>query len=132
VALNDASSRHAIAATAFDGGHPLTVFTAASPQDLEKGLHDVVGYGPWAQLRGGMAFWRPGEPVKTVISEDAPFSAYTVRGSLGLLISQYPWWSLAIVLAMIALVVVLTRIVLARYRRRNLPAQIHPTSASKA
>jgi hypothetical protein len=132
VALNDASSHHAIAATAFDGGHPLTVFTAASPQDLEKGLHDVVGYGPWAQLRGGMAFWRPGEPVKTVISEDAPFSAYTVRGSLGLLISQYPWWSLAIVLAMIALVVVLTRIVLARYRRRNLPAQIHPTSASKA
>lgn len=131
VTLNDASSHHAIAATAFDGDHPLTVFTAASPKDLEAGLHDVVGYGPWGQLRGGMAFWRPGEPVKTVISEDAPFSAYTVRGSIGLLVSQNPWWSLVIVLSLMALLVVLTRIVLARYRRRNLPAQTPRTSGSK-
>ena len=123
VALSDGTVNHTVAATAFDGKHPLTVFTAATPADLEAGLHHVVGYGPWAQLRGGMAYWRPGEPVTAVISEDAPFTAYALRGSIGLWVSQYPWWSLAIVLGMIALLVGLTRAVLARYRQRNLPAQ---------
>lgn len=132
VALNDTPPQHAIATTVFDGNQPLTVFAAAHPDELQAALHHVVGYGPWGQLRGGMAFWRPGEPVKAVISEDTPFSAYALRGSIGLWVSQYPWWSLAIVLAMIASLVALTRTVLARYRQRNLPAQAQRTSGSKA
>ncbi|ART53318.1 hypothetical protein CBP34_18875 [Acidovorax carolinensis] len=132
VTLDDAPSHHAIAATVFDGDHPLTVFTAASSADLQAGMHDVIDYGQWARLRGGMAFWRPGEPVRAVISEDMPFSAYTLRGSVGLLVSQYPWWSLGIVLSLIAALVGLTRAVLARYRRRNLPAQTPRPSKSTA
>lgn len=131
VALDEAGAGHVVAATAFEDGHPLTVFTAQRGADLQAGMHDLVGYGQWARLRGGMAYWRPGEPVTAVISEDAPFTAYALRGSIGLWVSQYPWWSLAIVLLLIALLVALTRTVLARYRRRHLPDQTEPLTAKK-
>ena len=134
VALAGIPASHAMAATAFDGSSDtlLTVFTAATPAALQASLHDVVDYGQWARLRGGMAYWRPGEPVTAVISEDAPFTAYELRGSIGMWVSQYPWWSLAIVLTLMGLLVALTRAVLARYRRRNLPAQPHRRAEDKA
>ena len=126
VTLDNALTQYAIAATVFDGkDRPLTVFTAATPALLQAGLHDVVGYGQWGQLRGGLAFWRPGSNVVQALSaEDAPFTAYSLRGGLGLWVSQYPWWSLTILLLVVAAMVVLTRIMLASYRRRHFPAQV--------
>lgn len=126
VTLDNALPQHAIAATIFDGeDRPLTVFTAATPALLQAGLHDVVGYGQWAQLRGGLSIWRPGSSVvQSRSAEDAPFSAYSLRGGMGLWVSQYPWWSLTILLLVVAGMVLLTRIVLANYRRRHLPPQL--------
>lgn len=122
VTLDDPQQRYAVAATGFDRGLPLTVFTAATPKTLLAGVHDIVDYGHWAQLRGGRAFWRPGDAeVHAITADDAPFVAYSLRGGVGLWVSQYPWWSLLILLSLIAVLVLLTRVVLAGYRRRNLP-----------
>jgi len=123
VVMGDLFSQHTVATTVFDNDNLLTVFTAIDPATLQAGLHDLVDYGQWAQLRGSLAFWRPGEPVRAIVAEDTPFTAYSLRGGVGLWVSQYPWWSLAIVLSMVILMVTLTRVIQAGYRRRHLPAQ---------
>lgn len=123
--LENAFADHGIAATAFDGDVPVTVFTATTPAAVLAGVHEVIGYGAWAQLAGHLAVWRPdSDTMHTVSAEDAPFTAYSLRGGLGLWVSQYPWWSLLILLVFIAAMVLLTRVVLAGYRRRNLPPQV--------
>lgn len=124
VTVGQAPLPYGIAATAARGDRRFTVFTAATPAALQAGLHDVVDYGQWAQLRGDFALWRPGSAtVHSYAADDAPFAAYSLRGGLGLWVSQYPWWALAILLAGMTLLVLLTRAVLASYRRRNLPVQ---------
>lgn len=124
VTLDKAPVIPSLAMTTFDGANALTVFTAGTPAALQAGMHDIVGFGQWAQLRGGLALWRPGNPsVQTVSAEDAPFTAYSLRGGIGLWVSQYPWWALLIMLAVMAALVLMTRIVLAGYRRRHLPLQ---------
>jgi hypothetical protein len=105
-------------------GDPVTVFTALDAVALEAGMRQLVGHGAWSQLKGSVALWRPGEePLQTVTPEDAPFTAYSLRGGLGLWISQYPWWALSFLLVLLGSLVWLLRTALARYRRRNLPAQ---------
>lgn len=124
VRLDLAPVHNSIAVTALEQGRPLTVLTAATPEALLAGVHEIVGYGAWAQLRGHFATWRPGSPkMLTVAAEDAPFTAYSLRGGLGLWVSQYPWWALLVLLAVMAATVLMTRIVLANYRRRHLPSQ---------
>lgn len=123
------STQHAfgdqgLAATVDAEGLPLTVFTASTPQALQAALDALVDHGLWSQLGGRLAFWRPGaDTLQAVRPEDAPFTAYSLRGGLGLWVSQYPWWSLFGLLVLLTLLVMLTRAVLASYRRRHLPAQ---------
>ena len=124
VALDGLLAQHTLAVTVLEGGEPLTVFVASTPAEVQAGMHDVVGYGQWAQLRGGLALWRPGSTtVQAVSADDAPYTAYSLRGGLGLWVSQYPWWALLILVAVMALLMVLTRIVLASYRRRYFSVQ---------
>lgn len=124
VSMGNALDDHSIAATVLDDGVPVTLFTAGTPAAVQAGMHQVIGYSAWGRLRGNLAVWRPGvDDMRTVAAEDAPFSAYSLRGGLGLWVSQYPWWALLIVLSLLTLMVVLSRAVLAGYRRRHLPAQ---------
>ncbi|MDZ5459359.1 cellulose biosynthesis cyclic di-GMP-binding regulatory protein BcsB [Azohydromonas lata] len=112
------------AVTTLDKGEPVTVFTALDAAALEAGMRQLVGHGAWSQLKGSVALWRAGEePLQTVTPDDAPFTAYSLRGGLGLWISQYPWWALSFLLVLLGSVVWLLRTSLARYRRRHLPAQ---------
>jgi hypothetical protein len=102
----------------------MTVFTAPTPATLEAAIGTLVAHGPWSQLKGHRATWRPGEEtVQTHSAEDAPFTAYSLRGGLGLWISQYPWTSLFLLIVLLALLVWFTRKALDIYRRRHLPPQ---------
>jgi hypothetical protein len=119
--MSAALGEQGTAASTLIGNVPTTVFSAGSPAALKASMQALVGYGPWSQLRGSLAVWRPGDPAMlTVANEDAPFVAYSLRGGLGLWISQYPWWALGILLSAMALLAWLTRRALALYRRRNL------------
>ncbi|WP_157271546.1 cellulose biosynthesis cyclic di-GMP-binding regulatory protein BcsB [Azohydromonas aeria] len=123
-AVQPALGGRSAAVTALSGGDPVTVFTALDAAALEAGMRELVGHGLWSQLRGSVALWRPGEArMQTVTPEDAPFTAFSLRGGLGLWISQYPWWALFFTLVLLGALVWLLRAALARYRHRNLPAQ---------
>lgn len=105
-------------------GEPVTVFTAPDAASLEAGMRQLVGHGAWSQLKGSVALWRVGEDqLQTVTPDEAPFTAYSLRGGLGLWVSQYPWWALSFLLVLLGSLVWLLRTSLARYRRRHLPAQ---------
>jgi hypothetical protein len=117
-----APAGHMGAATRLVDGMPVTVFTAASPAELAQGMRSVVDYGPWSQLQGSTALWRiDGSGMRTISADDAPFVAYSLRGGLGLWMSQYPWWSLAGVIALLVAAAWLARRGLAAYRLRYLP-----------
>lgn len=100
-------------------GGQLVVFSADTPQSLRNGIFEAVDYGMWAQLRGLVSYWTPpAKEVRAVTSEDAPFSAYGLRGGLGLWVSQRPWTSLAVLLVSMLLLATLTqRVLVARQRR---------------
>ncbi len=103
-----------------DDGEPTLIFTATSPASLRDGIDTVVDYGQWSQLRGLFSFWQPGsEEVYAISSDNAPFSAYGLRGGLGLWVSQYPWTALLILLSFIGALVYLTRRILKQYKRRH-------------
>ena len=108
------------AKTAIDQGKELTVFTAEEGTVLQRGLEKLVQHGSWSQLQGSLAYWDlEGATVRTVALEDAAFSAYGLRGGLSLLISQYPWRSLIMLLILTALMVLLTRRALRAYRQKK-------------
>lgn len=103
-----------------DDGEPTLIFTANNPSSLREGIDTVVDYGQWSQLRGLFSFWEPGsKEVYAISADNAPFSAYGLRGGLGLWVSQYPWTSLLILLSFIGLLVYLTRRILKQYKRRH-------------
>lgn len=103
-----------------DNGQHHIVFTAEDAELLQDTLHTVVDYGHWGQLRGGLAFWSPsGRTVYAVSYDDAPFSAYGLRGGLGLWVSQYPWRALFILLGLLGLMVWLSRKLLKQFQQRN-------------
>jgi len=107
------------AKTAKDGDKELTVITAEQGKVLQKGIEQLVQHGPWSQLQGNLAYWDADAPVlRTVSLEDAPFSAYGLRGGLSLLISQHPWRSLVILLVLVILMAALTRRALLSYRKK--------------
>ncbi len=96
------------------------VFTAEDTQLLKDTIHTVVNYGHWGQLRGGLSFWSSeGQAVYAVSYDDAPFTAYGLRGGLGLWVSQYPWRALFILLGLMGLMVWLSRRLLKQYQQRN-------------
>lgn len=134
VSLSQAEFQHVVAATVLMDALPLTVFTAPTSAGVLAGLHDIVDYGRWGQLRGGMAQWRPGDAAfRTIDESDAPFTAYSLRGGLGLWVSQYPWVALGLLLLLMVTLVGLTRVVLSAYRRRHMPTQaaVDPLEAGK-
>lgn len=115
----------AVAATKLDGDKPTTVFTAATPAELQAAMHTLVDHAAWSQLRGQLALWDTSQPVRvqTLAFEDAPFVAFSLRGGLGLWVSQYPWISLLLLVMTLLLLGWLSRRLLATYRRRHLPDQ---------
>lgn len=99
---------------------PTLVFTASDTKALLAGINSVVDFGQWSQLRGLLAFWLPTKQYVNAVSvEDEPFSAYGLRGGLGLWVSQYPWTSLFILFSFTGLLVLMTRRVMKQYKRRH-------------
>lgn len=113
--------RNGFALSARDkAGKPHIVFTAEDSALLKDTIDTVVDYGHWGQLRGGLSFWSPGgRTVYAVSYDEAPFSAYGLRGGLGLWVSQYPWRALFILLGLTGLMVWLSRKLLKQYQQRN-------------
>ncbi|MES2830404.1 MAG: cellulose biosynthesis cyclic di-GMP-binding regulatory protein BcsB [Pseudomonadota bacterium] len=108
------------AKTAKSDGKELTVITAEQGKVLQKGIDQLVQHGPWSQLQGALAYWDADAPVlRTVSLDDAPFSAYGLRGGLSLLISQHPWRSLVVLMVLVILMALLTRRALISYRRKH-------------
>ncbi|MED5509444.1 MAG: cellulose biosynthesis cyclic di-GMP-binding regulatory protein BcsB [Pseudomonadota bacterium] len=96
------------------------VFTATDAAHLQAGIKTLVDYSHWGQLQGLVAFWQPDEEKVTSIGlADAPFSAFGLRGGLGLWVSQYPWRALFLLLVFLGGVIWLTRRLLLQYRRRR-------------
>jgi hypothetical protein len=96
------------------------VFTASEPAKLKAGIDTLVDYSHWGQLRGLVAFWQPGaESIQSIGYNDAPFSAFGLRGGLGIWVSQYPWRALFVLLLFLGGVIWLTRRVLSQYRQTH-------------
>ncbi|HEY0562697.1 MAG TPA: cellulose biosynthesis cyclic di-GMP-binding regulatory protein BcsB [Methylophilus sp.] len=103
-----------------DDDEPNIIFTASDQTSLRTGIDTLIDYGQWSQLRGLFSFWKPNsKEIFAISSDNAPFSAYGLRGGLGLWVSQFPWTSLFILLGFIALLVLATRHVMKRYKRRH-------------
>lgn len=93
-------------------------FTAPDETSLREGVYHLIDFGQWAQLRGKMAFWEPdGGDLYALTVEDAPFSAYGLRGGLGLWVSQNPWLSLWLLVLIILLMIRASQALL---NRRNI------------
>lgn len=95
-----------LAAVADWNGRPVAVFTALDASALRNSVSAIIDYGAWAQLRGRLAWWQTGASsadlrVGSVGWDDRPFRYFGLRGGLGMWISRHPWWSLAILLALI-------------------------------
>jgi len=98
----------------------MIIFTATDATLLREGIDTIIDYGQWAQLRGMFSFWMPsGKEVYAVSTEDAPFSAYGLRGGLGLWVSQYPWTSLMVLITFMLGMIAFTRRILKQYKNRN-------------
>lgn len=96
-------------------GHPVTTFTAQDAPTLRRALTTVVGYGTWDQLRGHLAWWRIDTGALTATGwDEQPFHYFGLRGGLAMWVSRHPWWSLLILLSMVALFVIGGRILLRR------------------
>ena len=123
VTMEPGLAHRSAAVTRLMDDEPVTVFTAAQAPVLEAAMAHLALHGPWSQLRGEMALWRPGEALQILAEDEAPFVAYSLRGGLGLWVSQYPWWALFILISLLLLMVWLTRRALGIYRQRHLPPQ---------
>lgn len=108
-------------------GQPNTVFAALDAATLERGVHELTGHTLWSQLRGQHVLWRgEGDQLQALDDQDAPFVAYSLRGGMGLWISQYPWASLmTLVLALLVLAWLGRRLLLA-YRNWRHPVRDVP------
>ncbi len=106
--------------TQLDDSPDHIVFTATDADHLQAGMNTLVDYSHWGQLQGLVAFWQPDDDKLTSIGlADAPFSAFGLRGGLGLWVSQYPWRALVLLLIFLGGVIWLTRRLLLQYRRRH-------------
>lgn len=120
IALSGQFNKYSFAATKEIDGNVVTVLSANSPAILKQGVATLIGYGQWAQLKGRLAFWEPGsEKLSSVSYDDTPFSAYGLRGGLGIWVSQYPWLALFSLLLIIGFIIFVTRRALAAYKVRN-------------
>jgi hypothetical protein len=120
VGLNGGFADDAVAMNAIDSEGTLTAFTAEQGSTLQPAMARLVEYGPWSQLSGSLTVWSvKGDVIESVSSEDAPFSAFGLRGGLSIWFTQHPWLSLLLIALMIALMIYLTASVLRLYRRTN-------------
>lgn len=100
--LHGAQDSNTLAWTARTQEHYYTVFTAVSSELLDQGIQALTTPALWPQLRGSYALWNAqSDRLFAVDLEQAPFNSYGLRAGLGIWISQSPWLSLLIVLAML-------------------------------
>lgn len=98
----------------------VTVLTASDLKTLKQGTDTLIDYGHWSQLQGSFAYWDPNaEALHAVTFADAPFSAYDLRGGLGLWVSQNPWFALLLTLTFIGVMALVLRKALALYQQRK-------------
>jgi len=103
-----------------DGGRTHVLLTASDPQKLREATQNLIQYGPWAQLKGSLAWWHIGsDRVFTLGMSETPFRTFGVRGGLALWISRHPWISLAVLLFFGFLFVLATRYALRQYALRR-------------
>jgi len=108
-----------ISSTKFEDQY-FTVFTSDTAESLNQGINKLVDYGLWSQLSGKQAYWTPDSSKLTTIDiDDSPFTAYGLRGGLGLWISKYPWLALIEIVVIILLLVLATRRTLDYYRHHK-------------
>jgi hypothetical protein len=120
VGLNGGFTNDAVAMNTIDSEGTLTAFTAEQGSTLQPAMARLVEYGPWSQLSGSLTVWSvKGDVIESVSSEEAPFSAFGLRGGLSIWFTQHPWLSLLLVGLMIAVMIYLTASVLRLYRRTN-------------
>lgn len=120
VQLQSALGKYSFLTTMRKDDETVTILSAQDASVLKEGVDTLVGSSQWAQLKGKFAFWLPGGlGVHTISYEETPFSAYGLRGGLGIWMSQYPWVSLLLVLGMIGILTYLTRRGLLLYGKKN-------------
>lgn len=120
VEMKGPATENSFAYTHRGEGKSFTVFTANSAARLSEGMNEIVAPEKWNQLEGSLAFWSSGgSPVSVTSSADEPFTAYGLRGGLGMWLSHYPWIALAALLLVVTLLVLMTRRTLRFYRKRK-------------
>ncbi len=107
------------------GAKTRVLLTARDPQKLQQATQTLVQYGPWAQLKGNLAWWRVGsDRIFTLGLSETPFRTFGVRGGLALWVSRHPWISLAVLLFFGLLFVLASRSALRQYARRRQRAEM--------
>ena len=115
-----ALANKSVAYTDRQGGVTTIVFTAKTDAALADGIDSIVTPARWDQLRGSQASWTPqSAEVRSISAEDAPFTAYGIRGGFGILVSKYPWIVLLGATIVIILLVLLTNVMLQAYRAKK-------------
>ncbi|MBU2789997.1 cellulose biosynthesis cyclic di-GMP-binding regulatory protein BcsB [Acidithiobacillus caldus] len=107
------------------GDKTRVLLTARDLQKLQQATQTLVQYGPWAQLKGNLAWWRVGsDRIFTLGMSETPFRTFGVRGGLALWVSRHPWISLAVLLFFGLLFVLASRSALRQYAQRRQRAEM--------
>lgn len=111
-------------------GQTHLLLVAGDAQQLERAAHTLIQYGPWAQLKGDMAWWRVGsDQIFTLGMTETPFRTFGVRGGFALIVSRHPWISLAVLLFLGLIFVLASRYALTQYARRRQRTEVAETDA---
>mgnify|MGYP000927971069 CR=1 FL=1 len=101
-------------------GGSITLFSAASPAQLQAGIQQLVQFNTWGALNGNGMIWSPkGEPVAfSFPAHHSYVGNITPTTWLSMLLSERPWLLLALALFFILLITLVTWSLLRRRARR--------------
>ncbi len=102
-------------------GKTVTIFTAENADYLLQRMREVMDPKVWGSLQGDLVVWK--DTSKSVhwqkLSPNYNVGNVSVNTRLEYYFIQHPWYSMAILIAMIILFVALTRLLLTRYKRAH-------------
>jgi hypothetical protein len=97
-------------------GGSVTLFSAANPEQLQRGINQLVLFSTWGALNGNGMIWGPsGEPVAFSFPTQHSFVGNIPTGTLiSLLLSDHPWLLIVLALGFILLLTLVTWMLLRR------------------
>jgi ElaB/YqjD/DUF883 family membrane-anchored ribosome-binding protein len=102
-------------------GKTVTIFTAEKAEFLLQRMREVMDPKVWGMLQGDLVVWKDtSESVHwQKLSDNYNVGSVSVSTRVEYYFVQHPWYSIAIIIGMIILLVVLTRLLLTRFKQAH-------------